>query len=143
AAGGVPGGAPDDRIRRYVRHVVTENDRVGRTIALLDAGDVRGVGPVLTEGHLSLRDDLRVSCAELDLVVESANAAGALGARMTGGGFGGSAIVLVETGDEDTVTKAVLDAFAAQGRTAPRVFPAVPSAGARRLSRDASPGGTP
>ncbi len=132
AAGGASGGTPDDRIRRYVRHVVTDNHRVERTIALLDAGDVRGVGPVLTEGHVSLRDDLRVSCPESDLVVSSANSAGALGARMTGGGFGGSAIVLVESADEDTVIKAVLDAFAAQGRTAPRVFPAVPSAGARR-----------
>ncbi|WP_328725487.1 galactokinase [Streptomyces sp. NBC_00259] len=123
----------DATVRRYVRHVVTDNHRVERTIALLDAGDVRGVGPVLTEGHASLRDDLRVSCGELDLVVSSANAAGALGARMTGGGFGGSAIVLVESADEDTVTKAVLDAFAAAGHTPPRVFPAVPSAGARRV----------
>ncbi|MEU3303280.1 galactokinase [Streptomyces sp. NPDC006678] len=123
----------DATVRRYVRHVVTDNHRVERTIALLDAGDIRGVGPVLTEGHASLRDDLQVSCGELDLVVSSANAAGALGARMTGGGFGGSAIVLVESADEDTVTKAVLDAFAAAGHTPPRVFPAVPSAGARRV----------
>ncbi|MGW8953360.1 galactokinase [Streptomyces sp. NPDC055709] len=123
----------DATVRRYVRHVVTDNHRVERTIALLDAGDIRGVGPVLTEGHASLRDDLQVSCGELDLVVSSANAAGALGARMTGGGFGGSAIVLVESADEDTVTKAVLDAFAADGHTPPRVFPAVPSAGARRV----------
>ncbi|MFJ6633871.1 galactokinase [Streptomyces sp. NPDC091376] len=123
----------DTTVRRYVRHVVTDNHRVERTIALLDAGDIRGVGPVLTEGHASLRDDLQVSCEELDLVVSSANAAGALGARMTGGGFGGSAVVLVESADEDTVTKAVLDAFAAAGHTPPRVFPAVPSAGARRV----------
>ncbi|MFD7232698.1 galactokinase [Streptomyces sp. NPDC059881] len=123
----------DATVRRYVRHVVSDNHRVERTIALLDAGDIRGVGPVLTEGHASLRDDLQVSCGELDLVVSSANAAGALGARMTGGGFGGSAIVLVESADEGTVTKAVLDAFAAAGHTPPRVFPAVPSAGARRV----------
>ncbi|MEV1049706.1 galactokinase [Streptomyces sp. NPDC049887] len=132
AGGGAPG-TPDDRISRCVRHVVTDNHRVERAVALLDAGDVRGVGPVLTEGHVSLRDDLRVSCPELDLVVSSANAAGALGARMTGGGFGGSAIVLVESADEDSVTGAVLDAFVAEGRSAPRIFPAVPSAGARRL----------
>lgn len=103
-------------------------------IALLDAGDVRAIGPVLTDGHASLRDDLRISCEELDLVVATANAVGALGARMTGGGFGGSAIVLVESSDVDTVTKAVTEAFAAAGYTAPRMFPAVPSAGARRLS---------
>ncbi|WP_030788764.1 galactokinase [Streptomyces sp. NRRL S-920] len=123
---------PDDRVRRYVRHVVSDNHRVAQVIGLLDAGDVRAIGPVLTEGHASLRDDLRISCPELDLVVSTANAAGALGARMTGGGFGGSAIVLVESGDTDAVTEAVLEASAEAGHTAPRVFPAVASAGARR-----------
>jgi galactokinase len=123
----------DERVRRYVRHVVSDDHRVDRVVALLDAGDVRAIGPVLTEGHLSLRDDLRISCPELDLVVDTANASGALGARMTGGGFGGSAIVLVEASDADTITKAIEEAFAAAGYTAPRVFPAVPSAGARRL----------
>jgi galactokinase len=124
----------DERVRRYVRHVVSDDHRVERVIALLDAGDVRAIGPVLTDGHASLRDDLRISCEELDLVVATANASGALGARMTGGGFGGSAIVLVESADVDTVTKAVTEAFGSAGYTAPRVFPAVPSAGARRVS---------
>ncbi|WP_223775091.1 galactokinase [Streptomyces sp. 135] len=123
---------PDDKVRRYVRHIVSDDHRVERVIGLLDAGDVRAIGPVLTEGHASLRDDLRISCPELDLVVSTANAAGALGARMTGGGFGGSAIVLVETDDADRVTASVLAAFTAAGCTAPRVFPAVASAGARR-----------
>ncbi|MEU5219062.1 galactokinase [Streptomyces sp. NPDC020807] len=123
----------DERIRRYVRHVVSDNARVERVIALLDAGEIRAVGPVLTEGHASLRDDLRVSCPELDLVVEAANAAGALGARMTGGGFGGSAVVLVETDRAEAVTAAVEKAFAEAGHAAPGVFPAVPSRGARRL----------
>ncbi|MFF3986642.1 galactokinase [Streptomyces sp. NPDC001797] len=119
-------------VRRLVRHVVTEDHRVERVVALLEAGDTRGIGPVLTEGHASLRDDFQVSCPELDLVVEAANAAGALGARMTGGGFGGSAIVLAEAADVDTIAKAVEEAFAAAGFKAPRVFEAVPSAGARR-----------
>ncbi|GAA3929596.1 galactokinase [Streptomyces gulbargensis] len=119
---------------RYVRHVVSDNDRVARTIALLDAGRTREVGPVLTEGHASLRDDLRVSCPELDLVVTAANTAGALGARMTGGGFGGSAVVLVESARADAVATAVEGAFAGAGYTAPGVFPAAPSAGARRLA---------
>lgn len=118
---------------RYVRHVVSDNARVEQVIALLDAGDVRAAGPVLNAGHVSLRDDLRVSCPELDLVVSAANEAGALGARMTGGGFGGSAIVLVAEEQADTVAKSVLEAFAAAGHTAPRIFPAVPSAGARRI----------
>jgi len=122
-----------ESVVRYVRHVVGDNQRVEQVIALLDAGDVRAAGPVLTAGHVSLRDDLRVSCPELDLVVEAANAAGALGARMTGGGFGGSAIVLVEEAQADTVTKSVLEAFTSAGYGTPGVFPAVPSAGARRL----------
>ncbi|MEU6879297.1 galactokinase [Streptomyces sp. NPDC046712] len=123
----------DESVRRYVTHVVSDNHRVERTIALLDAGDARAVGPVLTEGHASLRDDLRVSCPELDLAVEAANAAGALGARMTGGGFGGSAIVLVEERAAAAVSAAVEKAFAEAGFAAPRIFPAVPSEGARRL----------
>ncbi|MGW4839235.1 galactokinase [Streptomyces globisporus] len=123
----------DESVIRYVRHVVGDNRRVEQVIALLDAGDVRAAGPVLNEGHLSLRDDLRVSCPELDLVVEAANAAGALGARMTGGGFGGSAVVLVEAAAAETVAKAVSEAFAAAGHAAPGIFDAVPSAGARRL----------
>ncbi|MEV8553324.1 galactokinase [Streptomyces glaucescens] len=123
----------DEEVRRLVRHVVTEDERVERVVALLESGETRAIGPVLTEGHASLRDDFRVSCPELDLVVDSALAAGALGARMTGGGFGGSAIVLTEAADAGTVTKAVEEAFAAAGLTAPRVFEAVPSPGARRI----------
>ncbi|KOV62728.1 galactokinase [Streptomyces sp. MMG1121] len=123
----------EEEVRRLVRHIVTENHRVERVVALLRAGDTRAIGPVLTEGHASLRDDFRISCPELDLVVDTALAAGALGARMTGGGFGGSAIVLTEATEVDTLTKAVEAAFAAADFTAPRVFEAVPSAGARRL----------
>ncbi|MCL3993961.1 galactokinase [Streptomyces lavenduligriseus] len=123
----------EEEVVRLVRHVVTENERVERTVALLRSGDPRAIGPVLTEGHASLRDDFRISCPELDLVVDTALAGGALGARMTGGGFGGSAIVLAEAADVETLTKSVEEAFAAAGLTAPRVFEAVPSAGARRL----------
>ncbi|MFJ8155026.1 galactokinase [Streptomyces sp. NPDC094468] len=122
----------EEEVRRLVRHVVTEDHRVERVVALLEAGDTRAIGPVLTEGHASLRDDFRISCPELDLVVDTALASGALGARMTGGGFGGSAIVLAEASDVDTITRAVEEAFAAAGFTAPRTFEAVPSAGARR-----------
>ncbi|MGW1783117.1 galactokinase [Streptomyces sp. NPDC002143] len=125
----------EEEVRRLVRHVVTEDQRVERVVSLLEAGgDTRAVGPILTEGHASLRDDFRVSCTELDLVVDTALGGGALGARMTGGGFGGSAIVLVEESDVETITKGVEDAFAAAGFKAPRVFEAVPAAGARRVS---------
>jgi galactokinase len=127
--------APEaEEIVRLVRHVVTEDHRVERVVSLLTSGETRAIGPVLTEGHASLRDDFRVSCPELDLVVATALAAGALGARMTGGGFGGSAIVLAEASDVDTIGKAVEEAFAGAGFTAPRVFEAVPAAGARRLA---------
>ncbi|MEV5848767.1 galactokinase [Streptomyces sp. NPDC051985] len=122
----------DEEVRRLVRHVVTEDQRVEQVVALLEAGDTRAIGPVLTAGHASLRDDFRISCPELDLVVDTALASGALGARMTGGGFGGSAIVLAEAADVDTITKAVEEAFAAAGFQAPRTFEAVPSAGARQ-----------
>jgi galactokinase len=123
----------DEEAVRLVRHVVTEDERVEKVVALLESGETRAIGPVLVAGHASLRDDFRISCPELDLVVDTALASGALGARMTGGGFGGSAIVLAEAADVETITKAVQEAFAAAEFTAPRVFEAVPSAGARRL----------
>ncbi|MGK5631647.1 galactokinase [Streptomyces sp. URMC 123] len=123
----------DPVVRRRVRHVVTENARVEEVVARLEAGRIRTIGPLLTAGHSSLRDDFEVSCPELDLVVEAALGAGALGARMTGAGFGGSAIALVDEGDADAVAKAVTEAFATAGHGAPRIFPAVPAAGARRL----------
>ncbi|MBB4714669.1 galactokinase [Streptomyces luteogriseus] len=123
----------EEEVRRLVRHIVTENARVERVVSLLESGETRAIGPVLVEGHASLRDDFRISCPELDLVVDTALANGALGARMTGGGFGGSAIVLAEEPDVDAITKAVTEAFATAGFTTPRVFEAVPSAGAHRL----------
>nr|WP_267885295.1 galactokinase [Streptomyces sp. NRRL F-5126] len=125
-------GQPENVVR-YVRHVVSDDARVERAIALLDAGDIRATGRILLDGHASLRDDLRVSCPELDLAVSSAVAAGALGARMTGGGFGGSAVVLIEAADAAQVTKAVEAAFAEASFTAPRIFEATPSQGVHRL----------
>lgn len=124
----------EEEVRRLVRHIVTENQRVERVVSLLESGDPRAIGPVLTAGHASLRDDFRISCPELDLIVDTALSAGALGARMTGGGFGGSAIVLTEEADVPTLTKAIEEAFAGAGFTPPRIFEAVPSAGARRLA---------
>ncbi|MFC5217709.1 galactokinase [Streptomyces coerulescens] len=132
-AAALDGLGDEEEVRRLVRHVVTEDQRVERVVALLESGETRAIGPVLTEGHASLRDDFRISCPELDLVVDTALASGALGARMTGGGFGGSAIVLAEAADVETITKAVEEAFATAGFTAPRVFEAVPAAGARRV----------
>lgn len=124
---------PDETLRRRVRHVVTENGRVLDVVALLRAGDVRGIGPLLTASHVSLRDDYEVSCAELDLAVDAALAAGAHGARMTGGGFGGSAIALVEASSTAAVRDAVLAAFSDAGMTEPGFVEALPSAGSGRM----------
>ncbi len=121
-------------VRRLVRHIVTENRRVEQVVERLEANDLRAIGPLLYAGHASLRDDFKISCPELDLVVDTAADAGAVGARMTGGGFGGSAIVLIEDSAVDKVTEAVTTAFATAAYRAPRVFAATPSAGARRLA---------
>ncbi|WP_046780664.1 galactokinase [Streptomyces yangpuensis] len=129
---GALAGLPDG-LAPLVRHVVTENARVGRAVAALAAGEPEALGPLLTAGHASLRDDYRVSCPETDLAVAAAVAAGALGARMTGGGFGGSVIALVPAAAAGSVARAVTDAFAAAGFAAPAVLEAVPSPGARRL----------
>ncbi|NJP46221.1 galactokinase [Actinacidiphila epipremni] len=119
---------PDERLRRLTRHVVTENRRVEEVVALLDAGRVGDIGPLLTAGHASLRDDFQVSCAELDLVAGTALDAGALGARMTGGGFGGSVVALVPEERAGAVTQAVRAALPQV-----RVFEAAPAQGAHRL----------
>lgn len=155
---------PDELSRRRVRHVVTENQRVRDTVALLrtDAagsppaaagappttgagsapvtssagrtGGVRGIGRLLSASHASLRDDYEVSAPELDLAAQSAEAAGAHGARMTGGGFGGCVIALVDDGAVDSVAAAVTAAFSERGYPAPHTFTAIPSSGATRLA---------
>ncbi|MFE2878165.1 galactokinase [Streptomyces roseus] len=126
-------GLRDPVRRRRVRHVVTENERVGRVEELLRTGRLRETGPLLSEGHASLRDDYEVSCPELDLAVATAEAAGAYGARMTGGGFGGSALALIDADAEAAVTRAVTEAFAAAGFKPPHVTAAAPAAGAERV----------
>jgi galactokinase len=115
-----------------VRHVVTENARVQDTVELLHHNQLTEIGPLLTASHRSLRDDYQVSCVELDVAVDTALAAGAFGARMTGGGFGGSAIALVPATQRPAVEAAVTEAFEQRSWTAPRLFTAVPSAGAGR-----------
>lgn len=119
-------GAPPETGRR-VRHVVTENARVTRAVALLAEDRVAELGPVLTAGHASLRDDYEVSCPELDVAVDAAVAAGALGARMVGGGFGGSALALVRREDVAAVAEGVGAAFAAAGFGTPALLVAEPS----------------
>lgn len=119
--------------RRRVRHVVTENDRVHEVVGMLTRGEVEAVGPVLTAAHTSLRDDYEVSCPELDLAVSAAIGAGAIGARMMGGGFGGSAIALIRATDGDSVASAVTAAFAAAGHRPPAFLMAMPDIPAGRI----------
>ena len=116
------------------RHIVTEIDRVRRTVALLDDGRLAEIGPLLDASHASLAVDYEVSSPELDLACATARAAGALGARMTGGGFGGSAIALVPADGADTVAGAVRAAFAMAGHREPDIRATEPSPGAERLS---------
>jgi galactokinase len=121
----------DEVLRRRARHVVTEIARVEHCVAALRADDFEEVGRLFVASHASLRDDYEVSAPELDLVVDTALAAGALGARMTGGGFGGSAISLVRRADAEAVTEAVAGAFDDAGYAAPATFACTPSAAAR------------
>ncbi|WP_455134000.1 galactokinase [Microbacterium aurum] len=122
----------DDVTFRRVRHVVTEDQRVLDTVQTLRESGPRAIGALLDASHTSMRDDFEISVPELDLAVETARAAGAIGARMTGGGFGGAAIALVDRERVPAVTAAVESAFAAAGFTAPHIFTVRPSEGARR-----------
>ena len=125
---------PDDVSRARVRHVVTEIQRVRDCVEALRRGDFDEVGRLFVASHASLRDDYEVSCRELDLVVDTALRSGAQGARMTGGGFGGSAIALVPADQAGSVSGRVVAAFAAEGLDAPQPFAATagPPAGRDR-----------
>jgi galactokinase len=124
----------DDTTFRRVRHVVTEDQRVLDTVQALRTAGPAGIAPYLDASHASMRDDFEISCDELDTAVEASRAAGAIGARMTGGGFGGSAIALVPAEDEARVRDAVSAAFSHRGFRAPRLFAVSPADGARRLA---------
>ena len=119
--------------QRAVRHVISESRRVLAAAELLRAGDQAGIGPLLTASHRSLRDEFEVSWPHADAAVEAAVGAGAAGARMTGGGFGGSVIGLVPAGRAGQIREAVAERFARRGWPAPRYLDAVPSGGARRI----------
>ena len=112
------------------RHAVSEISRVLSTVDSLKSADFIQVGKYINQSHISLRDDYGVSCPELDVAVDASLSAGALGSRMVGGGFGGSAIALVRVEDVEKVRNAVADAFSKRGFKAPRFFTSLPSAGA-------------
>jgi galactokinase len=142
------GSLTDPVLRRRVRHVFTDNQRVLEVVALLraspgpSADTYREIGRLLTQAHASLRDDFEVSWLEADAAVEAAVAAGAYGARMIGGGFGGSVLALVPAAasgpgsgpGSGPVRDAVTTTFARHGWTAPEFLDAVPSDSARQLS---------
>ena len=123
----------DEELRRYVRHVVTEDDRVLSVVRLLDEGRLADIGPLLTASHRSMRDDFRITVPEVDTAVDALLEAGALGARMTGGGFGGCVIGLVPEQSVDAAGDAVRRAFADAGFGEPDLFTAEPSQGAHSV----------
>jgi galactokinase len=112
------------------RHAVTEIARVKDAVAALRSNDFLTLGRLINESHFSLRDDYTVSCPELDTAVDASLAAGALGSRMVGGGFGGSAIALIKADQINEVKEAIKSAYADKGFKAPRFFTSLPSAGA-------------
>ena len=114
------------------RHIISENQRVLDTVDLLTAEGASAIGDLLSQSHNSMRDDFDISCPELNVAVEASMASGALGSRMTGGGFGGAAIALVRTGGVDALVDAVAQAFARNGFAAPRCFVVSAAAGAKR-----------
>jgi galactokinase len=130
----------DPVLRRRARHVITDNQRVLDVVALLSsppgvsADTYRDIGRLLTQSHASLRDDFEISWPEADATVEAALVAGAFGARMMGGGFGGSVLALVPATGAGQVRDAVTAAFARHAWKAPEFLDAVPSASARRLA---------
>jgi len=122
----------DDVTFRRVAHIVTENQRVLDTVDTLRAEGPRAIGGLLVASHVSMRDDFEISVPELDTAVSAALDAGAVGARMTGGGFGGAAIAVVEVDKLDDTKAAVADAFERAGFIEPHQFTVTPSHGVLR-----------
>ena len=121
----------DDETFRRVRHVITENQRVLDTVRVLREQGPRAIGDLLVASHRSMRDDFEISTPELDLAVDTALEHGAIGARMTGGGFGGAAIALVEREARAAIADAVTAAFASAGYREPVLFTVHAAQGAR------------
>jgi galactokinase len=125
-------GLLDPETFRRARHVVTEDARVFATVKALEAGDMDAVGRYLTASHSSMRDDFEITMPALDLAVQTAIAAGALGARMTGGGFGGSTIALIDAERVPVLAAAITEAFSWAGLAAPRISRVTPGPGTHR-----------
>jgi galactokinase len=124
---------PDETLRKRARHVITENDRTLACADLLRTGQLRQIGPLLTASHASMRDDFEITVPEVDLAVEVLLAFGAFGARMTGGGFGGCVIGLMEPAQARAAALAVVAAYAGRDYPEPVSFSVTAAAGAHRL----------
>lgn len=122
----------DDLTFRRVRHIVTENQRVLLSVSALADARLDELGELLLASHASMRDDFEISITELDVAVETAMEVGAIGARMTGGGFGGAAIAIIHKDKLEALAQRVEEVFSGRGFTQPRVFSVTPSQGARR-----------
>jgi galactokinase len=120
-------------MQRRVRHVVTEDQRVLDTVELLRSGRIREIGPLLTASHASMRDDFEITVDQVDVAVRAALDAGAYGARMTGGGFGGCVIALIDADRAPAVSAAVDEAYRTRGFTPATSWTAVAGPGATKL----------
>jgi len=121
----------DNTLTKRTRHVVTEIERTRQAALLLKAGDLPGLGQLLNQSHASLRDDYEVSCEEIDAIVAAAQALpGVYGCRMTGGGFGGSAIALVKKNDAQKVACHIQETMLKRHNFKPEIFTTVPTGGA-------------
>ena len=127
-------GLLDSKVFSRCRHVVTENERVKSAVRAFEAGDIRALGPLMRESHRSLRDDYEVSCKELDAMTEIAGAQpGVIGARMTGGGFGGCTINLVESAAVEAFRQNVAAGYLARTGLRPEIYVTPASDGARQV----------
>ena len=131
-------GLLDQKVYSRCRHVITENDRVTKAVEAFRHGDLQALGPLMRDSHRSLRDDYQVSCRELDLMTEIAVAQpGVIGARMTGGGFGGCTVNLVEAPAADEFKRQVSAQYFEKTGKRPEIYVSSASEGARQMEADA------
>jgi galactokinase len=123
-----------DIIRRRCRHVITEDQRVLDSVAALEEGDLERFGTLMIASHASLRNDYEVSCRELDIMVDLASRIpGCLGARMTGGGFGGCTVNLVSVAAVSNFRNTIRESYCRETGLTPKIYISAPTDGAREI----------
>jgi len=132
-------------VRRRARHVITENDRVNRFVEAAEAGRLEEMGQLMVASHRSLQRDYEVSCAELDFLVDTAlGLGGVIGARMTGGGFGGCTVTMLRPESVAAFEEKIRAAYEQQFQVTPQIYPCKPSDGAGEIRQfDAIPPASP